>query len=90
MFINLSPSCTDGKYPGKKSAMMLHMAFKIARLMAPSVIHIDDMERVHFSTYTGFSTNLGLAKIHMTLKGLLKVKNAFVDFCNGQEEDESV
>lgn len=45
-FLDLSPRNTDGKYPGKNAAMMVHMAFKVARTMAPSVVYIDEVEKV--------------------------------------------
>ncbi len=46
---NLSPRNTDGKYPGKNVNMMMHMVFKVARTMAPSVIYIDEAEKVFLS-----------------------------------------
>jgi AAA+ superfamily predicted ATPase len=48
-FFDLSPRNTDGHYPGKAAAMMLHMVFKVARTMAPSVIYIDEAEKVFVS-----------------------------------------
>lgn len=45
-FFDISPRNTDGKYPGKNVAMMIHMVFKVARTMAPSVIYIDEAEKV--------------------------------------------
>lgn len=44
-FFNLSPRNTDGHYPGKSVSMLLHMVFKVARTMAPSVIWIDEAEK---------------------------------------------
>jgi len=35
---------TDGKYEKKKAAMMLHMVFKVAKAMAPSIIKFDEAE----------------------------------------------
>jgi len=44
---DLSPRNTDGKYPGKKAMeMMIHMVFKVERTMAPSVIYLDEAEKV--------------------------------------------
>ncbi|KAK9826724.1 hypothetical protein WJX81_001922 [Elliptochloris bilobata] len=40
---DLSPRATDGKYPGKAAAMMV---FKVAKALAPSVIYIDEVEKV--------------------------------------------
>jgi len=48
-FFDLSPRNTDGKYPGKNVNMMIHLVFKVARTMAPSVIYIDDAEKVFLS-----------------------------------------
>eukprot|EP00878_Enallax_costatus_P017399 GHUV01018273.1.p1 GENE.GHUV01018273.1~~GHUV01018273.1.p1 ORF type:complete len:830 (+),score=314.81 GHUV01018273.1:156-2492(+) len=48
-FFDLSPRNTDGHYPGKAVAMLLHMVFKVARTMAPSVIYIDEVEKVFVS-----------------------------------------
>lgn len=45
-FINLSPRNTDGKYPGSQLGKMLQMAFKVAKIMAPSIIYIDEVELV--------------------------------------------
>eukprot|EP00892_Ulva_mutabilis_P001805 jgi/Ulvmu1/11625/UM008_0029.1 len=48
-FFNLSPRNTDGKYQKKAVAMMLHIVFKVAKTMAPSVIFIDEVEKVFLS-----------------------------------------
>ncbi|KAM9762046.1 dynein regulatory complex protein 11 [Menidia menidia] len=46
---DLSPLNTAGKYPGKSGlTMMLHMVFKVARLMQPSVIWIEDAEKMFY------------------------------------------
>ncbi|XP_035032932.2 dynein regulatory complex protein 11-like [Hippoglossus stenolepis] len=46
---DLSPLNTAGKYPGKSGlAMMLHMVFKVARLLPPSVIWIGDAEKMFY------------------------------------------
>ncbi|XP_070688696.1 dynein regulatory complex protein 11 [Pempheris klunzingeri] len=46
---DLSPMNTAGKYPGKSGlAMMLHMVFKVARLLQPSVIWIEDAEKMFY------------------------------------------
>merc|ERR1711998_208000 len=45
-FFNLSPSNTDGIYPGKQSYAMVHTVLKVAKALAPSVIYIDDAETV--------------------------------------------
>jgi len=41
---DLSPKTTDGKYPKKQTAMMMHLVFKMARALQPSVIYIGDAE----------------------------------------------
>ncbi|PWA20964.1 hypothetical protein CCH79_00007109 [Gambusia affinis] len=46
---DLSPYTIAGKYPGKPGlAMMLHMVFKVARLLQPSVIWIGDAEKMFY------------------------------------------
>ncbi|CAJ1060642.1 dynein regulatory complex protein 11 isoform X1 [Xyrichtys novacula] len=46
---DLSPLNIAGKYPGKNGlAMMLHMVFKVARLLQPSVIWIEDAEKMFY------------------------------------------
>ncbi|XP_024531716.1 IQ and AAA domain-containing protein 1 isoform X2 [Selaginella moellendorffii] len=45
-YFNLSPQVLDGKYPGKQGAKMLQMVFKLARIMAPSVVHISGVEKL--------------------------------------------
>lgn len=46
IFLNLSPRRTDGLYSGKQVALLVHMVFKIARVMAPAVVCIDEAEKV--------------------------------------------
>jgi len=43
---NLTPSNTDGKYPGKKAYEMVHTVFKVAKALAPSVVWIDEIDTV--------------------------------------------
>jgi SpoVK/Ycf46/Vps4 family AAA+-type ATPase len=43
---NLTPSNTDGKYPGKKAYDMVHTVFKVAKALAPSVVWIDEVDTV--------------------------------------------
>nr|XP_057930400.1 dynein regulatory complex protein 11 isoform X1 [Doryrhamphus excisus]XP_057930401.1 dynein regulatory complex protein 11 isoform X1 [Doryrhamphus excisus] len=46
---DLSPLNIAGKYPGKSGlTMMLHLVFKVARLMQPSVIWIDGAEKMFY------------------------------------------
>ena len=48
-FFNLTPRNTDGKFPKKAVAMRLHIVFKVAKTMAPSVIFIDEVEKIFLS-----------------------------------------
>ncbi|XP_077573923.1 dynein regulatory complex protein 11 [Stigmatopora nigra] len=46
---DLSPVNIAGKYPGKPGlAMMIHLVFKVARLMQPAVIWIDGAEKMFY------------------------------------------
>lgn len=45
-FFDITPKNTDGKYTGKQVSLMIHMVFKVARIMQPSVIFIDECEKV--------------------------------------------
>ncbi|XP_004458341.2 IQ and AAA domain-containing protein 1-like [Dasypus novemcinctus] len=46
---DLSPSNLQGKYPGKTGVqMMMHMVFKVARLLQPSVIWIGNAEKTFY------------------------------------------
>ncbi|XRA98823.1 dynein regulatory complex subunit 11 [Pycnococcus provasolii] len=46
VFLNLSPRKTDGLYGGKGGALLIHMIFKIARVLSPAVVYIDEVEKV--------------------------------------------
>ena len=44
-FFDISPTNTAGKYAGSKgTTLMLHMVFKLAKILQPSVIYMDDAE----------------------------------------------
>uniref|UniRef100_A0A8C8S8W7 IQ motif containing with AAA domain 1 like n=1 Tax=Pelusios castaneus TaxID=367368 RepID=A0A8C8S8W7_9SAUR len=46
---DLSPDNLVGKYPGKSGlSMMIHMVFKVARLMQPSVIWVGNAEKTFY------------------------------------------
>uniref|UniRef100_A0A8C4TDS3 IQ motif containing with AAA domain 1 n=1 Tax=Erpetoichthys calabaricus TaxID=27687 RepID=A0A8C4TDS3_ERPCA len=46
---NLSPANISGKYPGKSGLqMMLHMVFKVARQLQPSVVWIGETEKTFY------------------------------------------
>jgi len=46
---NLTPSNTEGKYPGKKAYEMVHTVLKVAKALPPSVVWIDNAESVFTS-----------------------------------------
>jgi SpoVK/Ycf46/Vps4 family AAA+-type ATPase len=43
---DLSPAATKGIYPGREADSMVHMVFKAAKELAPSVVLIDEVEKV--------------------------------------------
>ena len=45
-FLDISPRRLDGKFPGKDIGMAMHIAFKVARSLAPAVVYIDEVEKV--------------------------------------------
>lgn len=47
-FLDISPKNTDGKFT-KQAGMMMHKVFKVARVMGPSVVYIDECEKVFIS-----------------------------------------
>ncbi|KAL4420798.1 hypothetical protein ABPG75_010454 [Micractinium tetrahymenae] len=49
---DLSPAATAGKYPGKAAALMVHMVFKAARALAPSVVLLESADQVFVSDKT--------------------------------------
>ena len=50
VLIDLSPRTTDGKYSGSSQCkLMVHMAFKVAKTLAPAIIYIDEIEKVFVS-----------------------------------------
>ncbi|KAL3702245.1 hypothetical protein R1sor_020267 [Riccia sorocarpa] len=49
-YFDLSPRNTNGKFQGgKRVAQMVQMTFKLAKIMAPSIVYIDDIEKVFIS-----------------------------------------
>lgn len=47
VLIDLSPRQTDGKYSGSNQCkLMVHIAFKVAKTLAPAIIYIDEIEKV--------------------------------------------
>ncbi|PRW20260.1 IQ and AAA domain-containing 1 [Chlorella sorokiniana] len=49
---DLSPAATAGKYAGKAAATMVHMVFKVAKALAPSVVLLEDIDQVFISDKT--------------------------------------
>jgi SpoVK/Ycf46/Vps4 family AAA+-type ATPase len=72
-FFNLTPRNTDGKFPKKAVAMMLHIVFKVARTMAPSVIFIDEVEKVFLSDKKKLKEFASVEPYNRIKKDLVKV-----------------
>ena len=70
---NLSPRNTDGKYPKKAVTMMLHIVFKVAKTMAPSVILIDEAEKVFLSDKKKLKEYASVEPYNVIKKDLAKV-----------------
>lgn len=46
LFFDLTPSNIVGKYPGKSGlTMLIHLVLKVARLLQPAVIYMNNAER---------------------------------------------
>ncbi|XP_029906335.1 dynein regulatory complex protein 11 isoform X2 [Myripristis murdjan] len=70
---DLSPLNIAGKYPGKSGlAMMLHMVFKVARLMQPSVIWIGDAEKMFYKKVPKEEKELDPKRLKKDLPKVLK------------------
>lgn len=65
---------TDGKYQKKAVAMMLHIVFKVAKTMAPSVIFIDEVEKVFLSDKKKLKEFSSLEPYNRIKKDLAKVR----------------
>ncbi|KAK7889480.1 hypothetical protein WMY93_025040 [Mugilogobius chulae] len=71
---DLSPLNTAGKYPGKSGiAMMLHMVFKVARLLQPSVIWIGDAEKMFYKKVPKEEKDLDPKRLKKDLPKALKL-----------------
>ena len=75
-FFNISPANTDGKYKKKEVTMMLHIVFKVARTMAPSVIFIDEPEKVFLSDKKKLKEFASVEPYNRIKKDLVKVRVA--------------
>ncbi|XP_057212468.1 dynein regulatory complex protein 11 [Triplophysa rosa] len=70
---DLSPLNVAGKYPGKSGLqMMLHMVFKVARLMQPSVIWIGDAEKMFYKKVPKDEKELDPKRLKKDLNKILK------------------
>ncbi|XP_056629447.1 dynein regulatory complex protein 11 [Triplophysa dalaica] len=70
---DLSPLNVAGKYPGKSGLqMMLHMVFKVARLMQPSVIWIGDAEKMFYKKVPRDEKELDPKRLKKDLNKILK------------------
>ncbi|KAG5850704.1 dynein regulatory complex protein 11 [Anguilla rostrata] len=72
-FFDLSPLNLAGKYPGKSGLqMMLHMVFKVARLMQPSVVWIGDAEKMFYKKVPKEEKELDPKRLKKDLPKILK------------------
>ncbi|KAM4024299.1 dynein regulatory complex protein 11 isoform 2-T2 [Anomaloglossus baeobatrachus] len=70
---NLSPSNISGKYPGKSGLqMMLHMVLKVARQLQPSIIWIEDAEKMFYKKVPKTEKQLDPKRLKKDLPKLLK------------------
>ncbi|XP_056108270.1 dynein regulatory complex protein 11 [Rhinichthys klamathensis goyatoka] len=70
---DLSPLNVAGKYPGKSGLqMMLHLVFKVARLMQPSVIWIGDAEKMFYKKVPKDEKELDPKRLKKDLPKILK------------------
>ncbi|XP_046905640.1 dynein regulatory complex protein 11 isoform X2 [Hypomesus transpacificus] len=70
---DLSPLNLAGKYPGKNGlALMLHMVFKVARLMQPSVVWIGDAEKMFYKKVPKEEKELDPKRLKKDLPKILK------------------
>ncbi|XP_051965419.1 dynein regulatory complex protein 11 isoform X2 [Xyrauchen texanus] len=70
---DLSPLTVAGKYPGKSGLqMMLHMVFKVARLMQPSVVWIGEAEKMFYKKVPKDEKELDPKRLKKDLPKILK------------------
>ncbi|KAJ8375465.1 hypothetical protein SKAU_G00060450 [Synaphobranchus kaupii] len=70
---DLSPLNLAGKYPGKNGLqMMLHIVFKVARLMQPSVVWIGDAEKMFYKKVPKEEKELDPKRLKKDLPKILK------------------
>ncbi|KAJ1187789.1 hypothetical protein NDU88_004559 [Pleurodeles waltl] len=70
---NLSAANIAGKYPGKSGLlMMLHMVFKVARQLQPSVVWIGDAEKTFYKKVPKQEKSLDPKRLKKNLPKILK------------------
>ncbi|XP_074857538.1 dynein regulatory complex protein 11 isoform X2 [Carettochelys insculpta] len=70
---NLSASNISGKYPGKSGLqMMLHMVFKVAKQLQPSVIWIGDTEKTFYKKVPKSEKEMEPKRLKKNLPKILK------------------
>ncbi|XP_078084803.1 dynein regulatory complex protein 11-like [Mustelus asterias] len=70
---NLSPHNTAGKYPGKIGLqMMIHLVFKVARLLQPSVVWIDNAEKMFYKKVPKMEKELEPKRLKKSFPKILK------------------
>ncbi|XP_010903284.3 dynein regulatory complex protein 11 [Esox lucius] len=70
---DLSPMNLAGKYPGKSGlSMMLHLVFKVARLLQPSVVWIGDAEKMFYKKVPKEDKELDPKRLKKDLPKILK------------------
>uniref|UniRef100_UPI00398F25C7 dynein regulatory complex protein 11-like n=1 Tax=Pristiophorus japonicus TaxID=55135 RepID=UPI00398F25C7 len=70
---NLSPQNIAGKYPGKIGLqMMIHLVFKVARLLQPSVVWIDNAEKTFYKKVPKVEKGLEPKRLKKSFPGILK------------------
>lgn len=71
---NLSPTNIAGKYPGKAGLqMMLHLVFKVARELQPSVVWIGDTEKTFYRKVPHAEKMIDPKRLKKQLPKLLKL-----------------
>ncbi|XP_055069214.2 dynein regulatory complex protein 11 isoform X1 [Misgurnus anguillicaudatus] len=70
---NLSPTALAGKYPGKSGLQyLLHMVFKVARQLQPSVIWIGDAEKTFYKKVPKLEKEMEPKRLKKVLPKVLK------------------
>ncbi|XP_078260309.1 dynein regulatory complex protein 11 isoform X5 [Rhinoraja longicauda] len=70
---NLSSHNIAGKYPGKSGLqMMIHLVFKVARLLQPSVVWIDNAEKTFYKKVPKEEKGLDPKRLKKSLPSILK------------------